>query len=1256
MKKNLRWSILFVAAFVCLLIPVMAQRAAAATEYRNLWIGNTRVTSANSGDILGDGGSARYNSSTKTLTLNNPTINDYYSENGAQIYAKGIDLIVTGTANLKSDNPDVGAIYVSRDSEGKGSLTIENAAITAEGKEDGFGIMVFGNLSITNSTVTTAGPVNYGIRVYDADITVSGEKTSVTAAGNIYGLSAEGGNIVIQSGTVEAVGGNAALGSEPDLSSYYAWNRTVTVNKVTKADGASKWNESDKLGGESSFKYVKIVPRIEYGLYVGNTQVTSENLSGTGWSYEPESKTKGTLTLMGDPISGHSSAHWGQIYADGIDLTVTGTATLDTNYDNGTALYVQKDYQGLGGTLTIRDANITANGRSTCIYASEALTISNSTVNATTADPASGHSYYGIQVLGPLTVSDSTVTASGDENGIYIENGSIVISGSKSYVDATGKDAVYVKSGDLTVAAGTVTAEAVSYKYEGYNGTITVPAGSSVYAEGKVTVSGGKLTAWGGEGKGIYSEGDVEISAGTVKAKGFDGIVSTRYINTSGGKVTAEGTGGYGLSAEKEINITDGNVTAIGFGKALNRVPYIEYGLIVWVNKTASESGAKEWDGPAEDGKLGGEESPFLYVKIGTPPVKYPITVVGGTAYGDLFGEGDPITTAEEEQFVTIMADPVEGKYVTEWKSDVPLGAGENYLKGHAAWITMPASAVTMTPVYANQMPYVIDLSESDSVYVDSEAWYFLLDKYHPEVTMISADNCSFPCDLDGDGNNDIELYDDVFNLGDQEYQVKKLDTANIEKKYEIKEKSVYQYYPVTVLFSVTKYPVWVDNVQVTEENMTDILGNGTAAYDPGDKMLTLKNAVITKEYTYGGGIYSDDGGLKITGTGTVSSDDMSIAVYLNEGNLTVEKANLTLKGKTYGISVYYNGSITIADSTVNASGSDYYGIISPKSLTITGSKTNVTATGGQDGIWAPEDIWIKGGTVSGSGTNRDGIHANGTIQISGGDVTGTGKEIGIHSGAFLEEKKIEITGGKVTADGSTRAIWADSGITIAATHEITAPTGGHLSESAKTVCDTEGYHATHVVITPKHVHDWGTPTYTWTADYSKVTATRVCKTDSTHKETETVTTTSKVTTPATCEAKGKTTYTAIFTNTAFAKQTKAVENIPALGHEWDTGVVTKQPTVTQTGIMTYTCKRCGKTKTAVIPKLTVLRGDLNSDGSVNQKDLAMLSKYMRNSTLYPLNETAMAAADINGDGNVNQKDLAILSKYMRNPTAYPLP
>ena len=41
---------------------------------------------------------------------------------------------------------------------------------------------------------------------------------------------------------------------------------------------------------------------------------------------------------------------------------------------------------------------------------------------------------------------------------------------------------------------------------------------------------------------------------------------------------------------------------------------------------------------------------------------------------------------------------------------------------------------------------------------------------------------------------------------------------------------------------------------------------------------------------------------------------------------------------------------------------------------------------------------------------------------------------------------------------------------------------------------------------------------------------------------------------------------------------------VAALGHAWDNGKVTKQPTETQNGIKTYTCARCGKTRTEVIP------------------------------------------------------------------------
>ena len=44
---------------------------------------------------------------------------------------------------------------------------------------------------------------------------------------------------------------------------------------------------------------------------------------------------------------------------------------------------------------------------------------------------------------------------------------------------------------------------------------------------------------------------------------------------------------------------------------------------------------------------------------------------------------------------------------------------------------------------------------------------------------------------------------------------------------------------------------------------------------------------------------------------------------------------------------------------------------------------------------------------------------------------------------------------------------------------------------------------------------------------------------------------------------------------------------VPPLGHNWDDGQVTRASTETEVGIMTFTCTRCGETKTETIPKLT---------------------------------------------------------------------
>ena len=46
----------------------------------------------------------------------------------------------------------------------------------------------------------------------------------------------------------------------------------------------------------------------------------------------------------------------------------------------------------------------------------------------------------------------------------------------------------------------------------------------------------------------------------------------------------------------------------------------------------------------------------------------------------------------------------------------------------------------------------------------------------------------------------------------------------------------------------------------------------------------------------------------------------------------------------------------------------------------------------------------------------------------------------------------------------------------------------------------------------------------------------------------------------------------------------KRQETIPALGHKWDEGLVTRVPTDTEDGEMTYTCDRCGVVKTEKIP------------------------------------------------------------------------
>ena len=121
------------------------------------------------------------------------------------------------------------------------------------------------------------------------------------------------------------------------------------------------------------------------------------------------------------------------------------------------------------------------------------------------------------------------------------------------------------------------------------------------------------------------------------------------------------------------------------------------------------------------------------------------------------------------------------------------------------------------------------------------------------------------------------------------------------------------------------------------------------------------------------------------------------------------------------------------------------------------------------------------------------------------------------------------------------------------------------------TVCDEEKDE-----VIPALGHDWDEPFYQWGDGYAEMTATRICKRDHVHVETETVKSSSEILEAPTCTEKGLKEFTAAFRNEAFTAQSKKVD-IDALGHDWDEGVITKKATYAEDGTILYTCKRCGE-------------------------------------------------------------------------------
>ena len=164
-----------------------------------VWVGGVQVTDANKDDVLGDGGSVKYDPSTDTLTL---TDADIVNQKGHGIYAYGINLTINGI-----------------DTDAVGSNTITGTPVTESGIDEegdeytvtyvGHGIYSEGNGYSGNGGVTISGTIGdissedgSGITAYE-DIVIRGTVGDIAVSGGLEcGIESMFGSVIIENTAV----------------------------------------------------------------------------------------------------------------------------------------------------------------------------------------------------------------------------------------------------------------------------------------------------------------------------------------------------------------------------------------------------------------------------------------------------------------------------------------------------------------------------------------------------------------------------------------------------------------------------------------------------------------------------------------------------------------------------------------------------------------------------------------------------------------------------------------------------------------------------------------------------------------------------------------------------------------------------------------------------------------------------------------------------------------------------------------------
>lgn len=280
---------------------------------------------------------------------------------------------------------------------------------------------------------------------------------------------------------------------------------------------------------------------VEYGVFVGETQVTSGNAAdvlGNGKvSYDAGSNTlklDGAVvgSIIFNAVSEDASVEFtgdntvGGVIVSMGRLTLKGSGTLEIVYDGAEAM--------------------------TAVAAMSNINFESGTVNIKCANGYSIHTTYDVNVWGTAVVN---IDHQADSEAVYV-NGTLNVSDrGQLYVrNVNGQNAV--KANTLNVSGGRLVAKtpgaqgkalSVGYQLNISGGEVLLNAAGdyAAYCDGDISISGGSLYAYSG---GVTSETN-EIYAG---------IYSEYKLNISGGIVTVEAESYYAVAVGYEdLNIHD---------------------------------------------------------------------------------------------------------------------------------------------------------------------------------------------------------------------------------------------------------------------------------------------------------------------------------------------------------------------------------------------------------------------------------------------------------------------------------------------------------------------------------------------------------------------------------------------------------------------------------------------------------------------------------------------------------------------------